>query len=142
MTEALFLLIAVFIAIFVIFPIHNARSRSARFSKNNVNHRATELQERKEAIYEAIKDIEFDYQMGKLSEADFKELRQEYKNQAIDLLKKIDQTQHKKGKHRRGKTKNKGVSAAAGHCTSCGAPVTKEDRFCGNCGMKLTEDQK
>lgn len=52
--------------------------------------RLSELESRREALYAAIKELEFDYRMGKLSETDYKELDERYKLEALSLLKEID----------------------------------------------------
>ena len=138
MTEALFVVVAIMVFAFVAMPIYNAKNRRGEFSKNNVNHRATELQERKDAIYEAIKDIEFDHQMGKLSDEDFQELRQQYKSEAVDLVKKLVQAQPKRGKAKsRQPKKKKQTSGALKFCWECGAEINPDDKFCGSCGTNL-----
>ncbi len=45
----------------------------------------------KEAAYTALREIEFDHMMSKLSDADFQTLRSQYRAQAIRLLKEIDE---------------------------------------------------
>lgn len=132
---------AIALSFFVIYPIFQTKTKKYFWSKDDFNHRAMDLEERKEAIYATIKEIEFDYQMGKLSEEDFKELRQKYKEEAIGLLKKIDQIQRKHIKSRRvhsiQKQKQKSVSKAVNFCWICGTAVTAKDKFCVNCGNKL-----
>jgi ribosomal protein L40E len=49
-----------------------------------------ELYRRKESTYSALKELEFDYKTGKLSEADFTELDTKYRAEAIELLEAID----------------------------------------------------
>lgn len=48
------------------------------------------LTSRKEEVYGALKDIELDYRMGKLSWEDYEELRAAYRQKALCLLKAID----------------------------------------------------
>lgn len=48
------------------------------------------LTSRKEEIYGALKDIELDYRMGKLSREDYEELSAAYREKALGLLKTID----------------------------------------------------
>lgn len=48
------------------------------------------LTRQKEEIYGSLKDIELDYQMGKLSREDYEELSAAYRQQALRLLKAID----------------------------------------------------
>ena len=53
--------------------------------------RLTELLGRKDAVLKAIKDLEFDYQVGKLSEEDFQLYDQRLRRQAVALLQQIEQ---------------------------------------------------
>ncbi|MFQ5751708.1 MAG: zinc ribbon domain-containing protein [bacterium] len=138
-TIFIFILLAAVVSYLVVSPIFKARIQQGYWGKHDSNHRAGDLVERKETIYAAIKDIEFDYQMGKLSEEDFKELRQQYKDEAIGLLKKIDKIQGKKVKAKQLHAKNnkKADARPIKYCWICGTPVTKGDQFCVNCGTTL-----
>ncbi len=49
------------------------------------------LLEQKEQTYAAIKELDFDYQMDKLSEEDYQELSREYKQKAVAVLQQIDE---------------------------------------------------
>ena len=53
--------------------------------------RLTELLGRKDAVMMAIKDLEFDYQVGKLSEEDYQLYDQRLRRQAIALLQQIEE---------------------------------------------------
>lgn len=134
MTVILFLVLTAAVSYLVAAPI--LQSRRLQFNPDS-NHKASDLIERKEAIYAAIKDIEFDYQMGKLSEEDFHALRQQYKDEAVGLLKKIEQIQHKTGKSKDATAAKKSEQASPKFCWSCGAAVTRGDKFCANCGGAL-----
>ena len=52
--------------------------------------RLRDLLSAKEATYTALREIEFDHMMHKLSDADFQALRSQYRAQAVRLLKEID----------------------------------------------------
>ncbi len=45
----------------------------------------------KEQTYAAIKELDFDYQMDKLSEEDYQELSEQYKQKAVAVLQQIDE---------------------------------------------------
>ncbi|HEX9653523.1 MAG TPA: zinc ribbon domain-containing protein [bacterium] len=135
LTVIIFLLLTAAVSYFVVSPI--MQSRRENLMKDS-NHKANDLIDRKEAIYAAIKDIEFDYQMGKLSEEDFQMLRQQYKDEAVGLLKKIDQIQHKAVKSKdKSAPRKKADAASPRFCWSCGEAVTHGDKFCVNCGNTL-----
>ena len=49
------------------------------------------LLRRKETVYENIKDLDFEYKMGKLSDEDYQGLRRDYEQQAFGLMREIEQ---------------------------------------------------
>jgi hypothetical protein len=51
------------------------------------------LLHQKQTIYENIKDLEFEYQMGKLSEEDFQKLREDFTREAVNVMQQIDELQ-------------------------------------------------
>ena len=53
--------------------------------------RLTELLGRKDAVLKAIKDLEFDYQVGKLSDEDYQLYDQRLRRQAVAVLQQIEQ---------------------------------------------------
>ena len=136
MAEILFFIfLASVVSFYVVFPIVQARTQAGSWRTPSSNNHASDLIERKEAIYAAIKDIEFDYQMGKLSKEDYQELRQQYKQEAVHLLKKIDQKQKKVMKSDSIGAKKK--DAQANFCWMCGTALVTSDKFCANCGEKI-----
>ena len=49
-----------------------------------------ELETRKSGLIREIKDIELDYQMKKIDDADFEELTNSYRSQAMAVMKELD----------------------------------------------------
>ena len=52
--------------------------------------RREELETAKEAKYLEIRDAEMDFAMGKLSEADFRELDRQLRAEAVEILRELD----------------------------------------------------
>lgn len=48
------------------------------------------LNAQRDSTYDAIRDLDFDFQLGKLSQADYAQLRDKYKARAAETLKQID----------------------------------------------------
>lgn len=107
-----------------------------------------ELYRRKEATYSALKELEFDYKTGKLSESDFRELEMRFKADALEILEAMEQMEHPAprtkstgragGGRRDGDTKvAKPAALPAGTCGSCGNVNPAASRFCGVCGDAL-----
>jgi hypothetical protein len=49
-----------------------------------------ELHALRDVTYETLRDLEFDYHSGKISEADYKELGDRYRAEAVGLVRRID----------------------------------------------------
>lgn len=132
MVEIIGIVLAIITAIFVGYPLLQKRQHEVSFA---LNHRAQELEARKAEIYAAIRDIDFDYRMGKLSQEDYETLREQYKAEAIGMMKQIDQAQL--GKSHRSAKAAVVANANSRFCHHCGQPVKEEDRFCSACGGQL-----
>jgi len=52
-----------------------------------------QLLSEKESLYATIKELDFDHEMGKLSDEDYKQLKNEYTSKAVAVLKALDQTE-------------------------------------------------
>ena len=48
------------------------------------------LKEEKAALILALKELDFDYEVGKLSKEDYKNLRQTYEAQTVSLMKRLE----------------------------------------------------
>src|SRR5262245_20655314 len=51
------------------------------------------LLRKKETVYENIKDLEFEYKMGKLAEEDYQRLRDDYSREAFGIISMIEAVQ-------------------------------------------------
>lgn len=127
MVEFIGIVLVIATALFVGYPLWQKSARAANFKSN---HQAEDWQARKEEIYAAIRDIDFDYRMGKLSQEDYSTLREQYKGEAINLMKKIDALAL-------GARPAKGKKAASKFCHNCGEPAGAGDKFCTACGESL-----
>ncbi len=52
--------------------------------------RIRELEHEKQAVLKAIREIEFDYQMRKIAEPDYRELSQRYRARAMRLMRELE----------------------------------------------------
>jgi hypothetical protein len=80
----------------------------------------------RESIYAAIRDLEHDYDTGKIAEADYASMREELRARAVALLRR----------EREGAAEA-GESGTHPLCRFCGAGVRATDRFCSRCGGAL-----
>jgi hypothetical protein len=99
------------------------------------------LLDRKSVIYRNIKDLEFEYRMGRLSDADYKQLDAGYKNEAAIILQKLEQLGVTKDlddlieKEIADHKKSPGRDSTK--CPSCGADIIPGKKFCADCGHPL-----
>ena len=89
------------------------------------------LLSRKDSIYTALKELEFDFSTGKLSDEDYEALREKFSGEAADVLMQIDEVEADAKKPAKSK------KAAAGACETCGFKIKPGDRFCKSCGSQL-----
>lgn len=134
-SSILFVLLSILVSAYVVLPIFKGRSNSISQTGVGGNGRIKDLEERKHTIYSSIKDIDFDYQMGKLSQEDYETLRATYKQDAVSVLKEIEQasTPARDG----AAPKKRSGSAALKFCWQCGNSLTTSDLFCANCGNQI-----
>ena len=99
------------------------------------------LDERKAAIYENLRDLQFEYRVGKLSDDDYQSTKKDLQKELARVLADVD------------KLKNGAVAppppapapapaeAVAPRsglvCPSCGATFAQELKFCGECGKPM-----
>jgi len=83
----------------------------------------------REAIYIALRDLEHDYETGKVSEVDYTELRQELRARAAELM-RADES-------RVAPNDECSPPLDQSACPGCGTRARRGDRFCSQCGAAL-----
>jgi len=78
----------VLLAAGILFFIFNVRPESADSAPHRT--RLDQLMERRDAIYENLRDLRFEYRAGKFSEADFEETKQALEVEAARVLAEMD----------------------------------------------------
>jgi hypothetical protein len=81
----------------------------------------------REALYAAMRDLEEDFETGKLSSADHAVLREELRGRAAVLLQA----------EREATRQRPAVVPTQTECGACGAALRTGDRFCGQCGVPV-----
>ncbi|MGI8745714.1 MAG: hypothetical protein ACR2NN_24695 [Bryobacteraceae bacterium] len=88
------------------------------------------LEEKKTRIYENLRDLQFEYRLGKLSDEDYQKTKQGLQGELAGVLAEIDAA---------------GVVAApvkpkpdGKTCPHCGAKFPKQLKFCGECGKAMS----
>ena len=109
---------------------------------------ADRLADRKAAIYGNLKDLTLEYQMGRLSDEDFRNLESGYKADAASILQKLEQMGVSESleasieggiasRRKPPQTDKPGRRADRTLCPSCGADIIPGKKFCADCGHEL-----
>ena len=84
-------LLALGVLAYMISPMLDGTVRRPRIARSAWSRR-DDLQKKKDFIYASIRELNIDYNMGKLAAEDHKALRQEYMKEASDVLDELDRT--------------------------------------------------
>lgn len=97
-----------------------------------------ELLGRRDSAYQAIKELDFEYQLGNLSRDDYQELRDRYRATAAGILKELEQTMGgSEANPAQGGAGPAAGPAASLPCHSCQRPTERSDEYCWSCGTRL-----
>jgi hypothetical protein len=101
------------------------------------------LDERKAAIYENLRDLQFEYRVGKLSDQDYQQTKQDLQKELAGVLAEIDRVKQSLV----GQVVAAPVAATALAkktryvCPSCKAEFPTALKFCGECGKPMRAAQ-
>jgi len=100
------------------------------------------LDERKAAIYDNLRDAQFEYRLGKLSDEDYQQTKLGLQKELAVVMAEIDRIKGTLPPPSEPKPKKapKPATAAAVQsnvCPSCGAQFTQSLKFCGECGKPM-----
>jgi len=101
------------------------------------------LDERKAAIYENLRDLQFEYRLGKMSDNDYQTTKADLQKELAVVLADIDRLKTELMKSGTIPPPKQKAAAAATpaperiKCGHCGAEFTQRLKFCGECGKPL-----
>ena len=98
------------------------------------------LQDRRAVLFENLKDLQFEYHQGKLSDEDYQSLKLGFQNDLAVVLASIDMLRSKPPVAATEDAATAGADAASnpeGACPACHAANPSGHRFCGQCGAPL-----
>lgn len=96
------------------------------------------LETRKAAIYENLRDLQFEYRVGKLSDEDYQRTKKEMQAELAAVLGEIDSIQQMKTPPVM-QTSRKPKTEVGSVCPHCGSKFDKPLKFCGECGKAMAE---
>ena len=104
--------------------------------------RRRQLIEERERVLETIRELDFDYQMGKVEEVDYADARGRYEAQAIQVMKSVDNANGKPAQANveeqvEAEIADLRKSGKGLKCSSCGTALAPAARFCDQCGSPV-----
>ncbi len=134
------------VVLFILFPVFARYGEVSRLPTAGARERKS-LGEQKERLYDAIKDVDFEYRAGKLSDADYQSVRSDLVSQAAVVISRLDelaepaepvvpaQAPHKEAS---AESPTKDVTATEGPtCPSCQQVNPPGAKFCLQCGAQI-----
>lgn len=96
------------------------------------------LLEKKAVLYDNLRDLNLEYRMGKLSDADYQRLKQQLQFEIGGVLQQIESHQVVR-KTPPAESRPTPPATAERICARCGATNSPRNKFCGECGEKIPE---
>lgn len=136
------LAILILLFLFLARPFLKAPPQAETLSKRQ------ELTERKEAILEAIRALDFDHDTGKMPDEEYEKQRAVLMSEAAATLKALDElsstpvgedvyAQIEAAISRIKAQRTQRASVPAQFCTNCGQGLESGDNFCAHCGQPV-----
>jgi hypothetical protein len=95
------------------------------------------LEQRKAQIYENLRDLQFEFRVGKLSDADYQKTKLDLQRELAKVLAEIDSMAPQvKAKAAAAPVAAK-PKADGRKCPHCGATFAQPLKFCGECGKAM-----
>jgi hypothetical protein len=92
------------------------------------------LEDRKYAIYDNLRDLQFEYRLGKLSDDDYQQTKQALQRELAIVLAETEETVRRLGLARAAAPKRKQQGSVCPHCR---ATFAQNLKFCGECGKAM-----
>lgn len=137
------ILISAGLAFFVAAPLLSGEGAGAGTVPIDVTPLA-DLKRRRLVVYENLRDLEFEFQAGKIAENDYRALRENYLGEAAQLM-VASQDAEQRGSdseliERLVAVRRAERQGAPGHdyvCPKCGFENPLPVKFCGECGARI-----
>jgi hypothetical protein len=107
---------------FLVAPLRRSAMETAAVSQT-----PSGAAEEREAILDSIRGLDEDFEMGKLAEPDYREMRLTLRAEAVNLLRL----------ERESVSDRNADAADPQRCPQCGVDVAANSRFCSQCGAPL-----
>lgn len=136
----MFIVLAILLSAIALFAVAYPiilRSSTARPAAVSAQETLDELLAQREAAFQALRELNFDHRVGKITDEDFVAFEAHLKQVAADALRALDawETEADDKVERAIERAIRARRTAPGHaCPTCGQPGKPEDKFCASCG--------
>ncbi|MDH5717158.1 MAG: zinc ribbon domain-containing protein [Spirochaetia bacterium] len=151
MIYIIFLIVIIISAVILLLPIMKGDAaeyiieESASEKKNTEDEKKLQdLHDKIESTKLALKDLDLEHNIGKISNEDFDLLKKELLSDWVEqeeiyknLLTKVPKGKIKKTDIKKSNISSKPEALKQKFCSSCGKKVEAEDKFCSSCGKSL-----
>lgn len=143
------LALAIAVGAFVIRPLLEGGGESI----TEVDRRLSELQAERDRVLTRIQELDMDFSMGKVLEANYRGQRDELMLRGVEILKELDANVGIEASPSQpagledeieaavARFRSGGRAEGRAFCPSCGEQVQSGDRFCTHCGSALSEQE-
>jgi hypothetical protein len=96
------------------------------------------LEDRKRAIYENLRDLQFEFRLGKLSDEDYGQTKQALQRELATVLAETEATLNRLGLTGKPVAKPAPAAKLVGTvCPHCNASFPQALKYCGECGKAI-----
>ena len=144
MLIVLAIVISIGALLIVAYPIV-ARPRSAPAVVSTAQEELDELLARRDAAFQALRDLSFDHQVGKVTDDDFTVFEANLKEVAAETLRALDRWEAGASidldmvLEQSIAARQAALLRGSRSCSSCGRVAASDDKFCAACGTPLPE---
>jgi len=147
----MFLIIAVLVsigmAVYIVFPLLSAETAGGPLPVDVTV--MGDLKRRRLVVYDNLKDLEFEFQSGKIARGDYEALRSNYLGEAAALMAATQQAEQSKQNDAMierevaaRRMQRKAQSKPEYTCPACGYENPLPVKFCGECGAPIRKARK
>lgn len=131
MIESIFFAAIISALVYILFPLYKKNQSFSWLIPEDQTF--SYLKERKTTVYTNLKDLDFDYSIGKIAEQDYLRIRSEFKQEAAQILTQMDDLDQwvEKELSKREQDLPKLI------CSSCTGILSQDAKYCPQCGIKI-----
>ncbi len=144
MAAAVAIIIAILAVAAVLYPILNRSGRQPEPLETHATSRLQVLLDEREALVNALRELENDKALGNIAEDKYRAVREEYELQAIAVMRALDESanglveeiEEEVKALRLHSTEDAAPAAPESSCPQCGSPGERRQGSCPICGFQ------